>query len=156
MAIFTKILVLLTFLDYVAVDCLGLFEAHSTKVGPYWFCDWHVGVFFIYSVKLFFSSKLPKLFNSNSKRVFSWFLRFFIITPFENGRLFGKVAFTRFVKQMGSTMGIVKNFFYIRLYNFFKTIKLPKFLIWRPLIKKISYYGLYIQSRINFFKNFKD
>lgn len=86
------------------------------------------------------------------------FLRFFILTPANVRNFFCKegamITYLLFKKTY--------LFFWKNLLNFFRNLvgtsrlnPTPIFL-WRPLIKRWSYFGLYVHSRSGFLKTFKN
>lgn len=127
--------------------------AYHPSIIPHFF-DYAPYTFFVLIfLKLFFKFNLiilPSLFKNVA---LSRFLSFFINTPVGN---FKKSTTVQFFIKLKTNFFFFKNRIFIKFYNFFKIIKFPKYIVWRPLFKKISYYGLYVHARTNFLKFFKN
>lgn len=131
-----------------ATDCLHPFCAYIYI--PNYFVGFILGVILI---KLFTTFDL--LTTPFKKQALAKFIYFFVITPYHKNNNLFKTNLARVSLKCKHKPSI----FFIKLaqntINFTRAIKFPKYLIWRPLIKKISYYGLYIHSRANFIKMFR-
>jgi hypothetical protein len=92
------------------------------------------------------------VFGKEAKNRFSTFLSFFIITPTKSSLKDQILFITSKAAALGSSVYIRTSTF---LFNVWHKVKLPKYLLWRPLFKKSSYYGLYVNARASFIKIFR-
>lgn len=107
-------------------------------------------------IKLFSECDPQLLPNSSRKTNFSRFLATFIITPNTN-QTQNPVKFSLicFFTKLKSNVLIIGSRLFVKIFNMIRVVKLPKYLLWRPLFKKSSYYGLFVHARTNFLKIFK-
>jgi hypothetical protein len=97
-------------------------------------------------------------FLNEEKTSHPFFLRFFVLTPANNRNFFWKEGvMINYLLNKKSFLFFLKN-----LMNFWRNltgtsrINPYQIFLWRPLIKRWSYFGLYVHSRAGFLKFFKN
>lgn len=96
--------------------------------------------------------------DEDDEESYPFLLRIFVLNPANNRSFFWKEGF------MISYLLVKKNglFFFKNFVNFLKNLSQTsrlnpiQFFLWRPLIKRWSYFGLYVHSRAGFLKFFKN
>jgi hypothetical protein len=113
--------------------------------------------FYFYAVNLFFMVSFKYLFSNYIQKSNPLFLKLFVLKPTNKINFSFKHNFILVYLNISKYFTLVNTIISTLCFNIFHTrrwINIKTYL-WRPLIKRWSYFGLYVHSRALFLKNFK-